>query len=227
MISLGLGALDLPLFSYVILISFKFKNRCILERKNSIPFTAFVVFLWPSPTNLSPSVAGGASRHARFAGGTRHVNCLRSADGRGCCWTYHRMVLKIVRNSSETNKTLWCGVKITYYLHASVKRINHDKSKSASCRTCAQSLVLCALKISRVKDLKHCQNIQRTWRQSILLHDNWQEIAEAQDSHENIHDKKRHIQKENKIQQQFKVYVTNMPHKKIRLTITANQLIDM
>ena len=54
----------------------------------------------------------------------------------------------------------------------------------------AQSLVLCALKISRVKDLKHCQNIQRAWRQSILLHDNWQEIAEAQDSHENMHDKK-------------------------------------
>ena len=112
--SLGLGALDLPLFSYIILISFKFKNRCILERDNSTPFTAFVVFLWPSPTNLSPSVAGGASRHARFAGGTRHVNCLHSADGRSCCWIYHRMVLKIVRNSNETNKTLWCGVKINY-----------------------------------------------------------------------------------------------------------------
>ena len=82
------------------------------------------------------------------------------------------------------------GWKSIINLHASVKRINHDKSKSASCRTCAQSLVLCALKISRVKDLKHCQNIQRAWRQSILLHDNWQEIAEAQDSHENMHDKK-------------------------------------
>ena len=38
-----------------------------------------------------------------------------------CCWrlleTYHRMVLKIVRNSNGTSKTLWCAVKITYWLY--------------------------------------------------------------------------------------------------------------